>query len=49
MVEAPRRKGTACLRETEAGVAEASAETQIAAIEKSIQRHIKNHAGGAGV
>ena len=49
VVEDPRLKGTACLLETEAGVAEASAETQIAAIEKSIQRHIKNHAGGAGV
>ena len=45
VVEDPRLKGTACLLETEAGVAEASAETQIAAIEKSIQRHIKNHGG----
>ena len=49
VVEDPRLKGTACVLETEAGVAEASADTQIAAIEKSIQRHIKNHAGGAGV
>ena len=45
VVEDPRLKGTACLLETEAGVAEASAETQIAAIEKSIQRHIKNRGG----
>ena len=45
VVEDPRHKGTACLLETEAGVAEASAETQIAAIEKSIQKHIKNHGG----
>ena len=45
VVEDPRLKGTACLLETEAGVAEASAETQIAAIEKSIQKHIKNHGG----
>ena len=45
VVEDPRLKGTACLLETEAGVAEASADTQIAAIEKSIQKHIKNHGG----
>ena len=45
VVEDPRLKGTACLLETEAGVAEASADTQIAAIEKSIQRHIKNRGG----
>ena len=45
VVEDPRLKGTACLLETEAGVAEASVETQIAAIEKSIQKHIKNHGG----
>ena len=37
VVEDPRLKGTACVLETEAGVAEASVETQIAAIEKSIQ------------
>ena len=45
VVEDPRLKGTACVLETEAGVAEASVETQIAAIEKSIQKHIKNHGG----
>ena len=45
VVEDPRLKGTACLLETEAGVAEASADTQIAAIEKSIQKHINNHGG----
>ena len=45
VVEDSRLKGTACLLETEAGVAEASADTQIAAIEKSIQRHIKNRGG----
>ena len=45
VVEDPRLKGTACLLETEAGVAEASVDTQIAAIEKSIQKHIKNHGG----
>ena len=49
VVEDPRLKGTACVLETEAGVAEASADTQIAAIEKSIHRHIKNRSGGAGV
>ncbi len=45
VVEDPRLKGTACVLETEAGVAEASVETQIAAIEKSIQKHIKNRSG----
>ena len=45
VVEDPRLKGTACVLETEAGVAEASADTQIAAIERSIQKHIKNHGG----
>ena len=45
VVEDPRLKGTACLLETEAGVAEASVDTQISAIEKSIQKHIKNHGG----
>ena len=40
VVEDPRLKGTACLLETEAGVADASVETQLAAIEKSIRRHI---------
>ena len=45
VVEDPRLKGTACVLETEAGLAEASADTQIAAIEKSIQKHIKNHGG----
>ena len=45
VVEDPRLKGPACVLETEAGVAEASADTQIAAIEKSIQKHINNHGG----
>jgi len=40
VVEDPRLKGSACILETEAGVADASAETQLAAIEKSIKRHI---------
>ena len=40
MVEDSRLKGSACILETEAGVADASAETQLAAIEKSIKRHI---------
>jgi len=46
VVEDPRLKGTACALETEAGVAEASVETQIAAVEKSIRKHIAAHAGG---
>lgn len=40
VVEDPRLKGPACILETEAGVADASVETQLAAIEKSIQRHL---------
>ena len=40
VVEDPRLKGAACILETEAGVADASVETQLAAIEKSIQKHI---------
>ena len=40
VVEDPRLKGPACILETEAGVADASVDTQLAAIEKSLQRHI---------
>ncbi len=40
VVEDSRLKGAACVLETEAGVADASAETQLAAIEKSLKRHI---------
>ena len=40
VVEDPRLKGPACILETEAGVADASVETQFAAIERSIKRHI---------
>ena len=40
VVEDPRLKGPACVLETEAGVADASVETQLAAIEKSLTRHI---------
>ena len=43
VVEDPRLKGPACILETEAGVADASVETQLAAIERSLKRHI---AGG---
>ena len=35
-----RLKGPACILETEAGVADASVETQLAAIEKSLKKHI---------
>ena len=45
VVEDPRLQGTACVLETEAGVADASVETQIAAIERSIQRHIAKAEG----
>ena len=40
VVEDPRLKGSACILETEAGVADASVETQLAAIEKSLKKHI---------
>jgi type III secretion protein L len=40
VVEDPRLKGVACVLETEAGVADASVETQLAAIEKSLRKHI---------
>ena len=42
VVEDPRLKGPACVLETEAGVADASVETQLAAIEKSLARHISH-------
>lgn len=40
VVEDPRLKGPACILETEAGVADASVETQLTAIERSLKRHI---------
>ena len=40
VVEDPHLKGAACILETEAGVADASVETQLAAIEKSLKKHI---------
>ena len=43
VVEDPRLKGPACILETEAGGADASVETQLAAVERSLKRHI---AGG---
>ena len=47
VVEDPRLKGTACVLETEAGVADASVETQLAAIEKSIKKHLSGKETGA--
>jgi type III secretion protein L len=44
VVEDPRLKGTACVLETEAGVADASVDTQLAAIETSLRRHIASPA-----
>ena len=44
VVEDPRLKGAACVLETEAGVADASVETQLAAIEKSLKKHISKEA-----
>ena len=40
VVEDSRLKGPSCVLETEAGVADASVETQLAAIEKSLARHM---------
>ena len=44
VVEDPRLKGAACILETEAGVADASVETQLAAIEKSLKKHVSGSA-----
>ena len=48
VVEDSRLKGPACILETEAGVADASVETQLAAIEKSLARHLSGKAGASG-
>ena len=48
VVEDPRLSGPACILETEAGVADASVETQLAAIEKSLRRHVPGMSGGEG-
>ena len=45
VVEGERLKGTACVLETEAGVADASIDTQLAAIERSIHRHLSRSVG----
>ena len=47
VVEDSRLKGAACVLETEAGVADASVETQLAAIERSLARHIAGGASGS--
>ena len=47
VVEDERLKGPACILETEAGVADASVETQLAAIERSLQKHIAGGETGA--
>ena len=44
VVEDPRLKGSSCVLETEAGVADASVESQLAAIERSLKKRIaKEH------
>ncbi|MBO7684986.1 MAG: HrpE/YscL family type III secretion apparatus protein [Kiritimatiellae bacterium] len=48
VVEDPRLKGPACILETEAGVADASVETQLAAIERSLKRHMAGGREGEG-
>ena len=47
VVEDPRLKGAACILETEAGVADASVETQLASIEKSLRKHVAGGETGA--
>ena len=47
VVEDARLKGAACILETESGVADASVETQLAAIEKSLQKHLSGKEPGA--
>ena len=42
VVEDSRLKGPACVLETEAGVADASVETQLAAIRRSLDRHVSS-------
>ncbi len=42
--ENTRLKGAACMIETEAGIADASIETQLAAIEKSLKKHFSKEA-----
>jgi type III secretion protein L len=48
VVEDPRLKGPACILETEAGVADASVDTQLAAIERSLARHLSGKPGKSG-
>lgn len=49
VVEDARLKGAACILETEAGVADASVDTQLAAIERSLSRHLSSKSGsGSG-
>ena len=45
VVEDARLAGPACILETEAGVADASVDTQLAAIERSLARHLSGRAG----
>ena len=48
VVEDERLKGPACILETEAGVADASVESQFAAIERSLKRHLaRDHEAAA--
>lgn len=48
VVEDARLAGPACILETEAGVADASVDTQLAAIERSLARHLSGKAGNSG-
>lgn len=48
VVEDPRLKGPACILETEAGVADASVDTQLAAIERSLARHMSGKPSKSG-
>lgn len=48
IVEDARLAGPACILETEAGVADASVDTQLAAIERSLARHLSGKAVNDG-
>lgn len=47
VIEDARLKGPACILETEAGVADGSVETQLAAIRESLKKHLSGGTGAA--
>jgi len=47
VIEDSRLQGPACILETEAGVADGSVETQLAAIQASLKKHLSGGTGAA--